>query len=237
MKYLFKLGHQPEISKAEIFSLIQMQDKWCGVASENKDRLILTSEQIEPKKLMQRLGGTIYIGEEIDPKGEDLQEQIVNYLSENSNDTKIDFAVTGEGAEEMLMPIKNNLQKSGRSARFVKLENTASIKYNNLVEQGSHINIVDDELYVTKAIQPFEQMKRHGRDRPKADPKSGMLPPKLARIMLNLAKVQPGENLLDPFCGSGTILMEAVSIGLDEVTGNDKEQKAVNSSRENLEWL
>lgn len=237
MKYLFKLGHQPEISKAEIFSLIEQQGKWCGIADQKDDLLILTSEEIDPEDLMKRLGGTIYIAEKINPEGENLQEKVLNYLVESSDGNKIDFAISGLNSEELLMPTKKKLQEKGHSARFVKLENTASIKYNNLVEQESHINIFKEELYVTKAIHPFEQMKKHGRDRPEADPESGMLPPKLSRILLNLAQVRVEDKLLDSFCGSGTVLMEAASIGLEDIVGNDLEQKAVEASRKNLEWL
>ena len=36
------------------------------------------------------------------------------------------------------------------------------------------------------------------------------MPPRLARIMVNLSACTPGKVLLDPFCGVGTILQEAL---------------------------
>jgi len=42
---------------------------------------------------------------------------------------------------------------------------------------------------------------------------------------------------LDPFCGSGTILQEALLLGVKKVIGSDISQKAVQDTRSNLEWL
>lgn len=237
MKYLFKLGHQPEISKAEIFSLIDQQDKWCGVADRQGDKLILSSEEIEPSQMMEKLGGTVYIAEKINSEGSNIKEQITNYLEDNSQGGKIEFTISGKDSTDLLLPVKRELQDRNQSARFVKLENTASIKYNNLVDSGTHLNIFDEELYATKAIQPFEQLKAHDYERPASDPESGMLPPKLARIMLNLAQVEQNDNLLDPFCGSGTILLEAASTGRKKLLGSDKEEQAIKASEQNLDWI
>ena len=43
-------------------------------------------------------------------------------------------------------------------------------------------------------------------------------------------------NLLDPFCGVGTILQEAMISGID-VIGVDIDNESVEASRENLNWL
>lgn len=237
MKYLFKLGHQPEISKSEIFSLINQQGKWCGVVGQQDDRLVLSSEELDTSQLMQRLGGTVYIAKKVNSQGDNMKEKIVNYLDENSKEGKIEFAISGKNSADLLMPVKRELQDRDRSARFVKLKNTASIKYNDLVDSGTHLNIFGDELFVTKAIQPFEKLKTHDYGRPAADPESGMLPPKLARIMLNLAQVGSDDYLLDPFCGSGTILLEAASMGMKNLLGSDKEEQAITDTEQNLDWI
>lgn len=90
--------------------------------------------------------------------------------------------------------------------------------------------------------------------RPKRDAFVGMLPPKLAQIMLNLAsgiwKMEDGgaaiansqipnsnsQTILDPFCGTGVILQEAVLMGYS-VYGTDLSEKMVRYSRDNLNWL
>ena len=55
--------------------------------------------------------------------------------------------------------------------------------------------------------------------------------------MINLAvQLKPLDYILDPFCGSGTILQEAILMGYRAI-GSDIEQKAVENSEKNLEWF
>jgi DNA modification methylase len=43
----------------------------------------------------------------------------------------------------------------------------------------------------------------------------GKFYPQLAKSLLNLAQLKPGQTVLDPFCGSGTVLLEGYLNGLD----------------------
>jgi len=61
----------------------------------------------------------------------------------------------------------------------------------------------------------------------------GSMHPKLARCMVNLTRVKRGESLLDPFCGTGGILIEAGIIGA-RVIGSDLDYKMVEGTKENL---
>jgi len=62
------------------------------------------------------------------------------------------------------------------------------------------------------------------------------MPPRIARIMVNLSSCTPGKVLLDPFCGVGTILQEALLAGA-KVVGVDVNPWCVKAANENLEWL
>ncbi len=59
------------------------------------------------------------------------------------------------------------------------------------------------------------------------------LHPRLARTLVNLARVSYGGKLLDPFCGTGGILLEASLIGA-EVIGSDVDAEMVAGSRKTL---
>jgi len=61
------------------------------------------------------------------------------------------------------------------------------------------------------------------------------LSPRLARTLVNLAGLQPGQTVLDPFCGSGTILTEAYGKSL-RCLGLDSSASRVQDARENLRW-
>src|SRR5271155_3954522 len=56
--------------------------------------------------------------------------------------------------------------------------------------------------------------------------------PKLSRALVNLSGVQPGEAFLDPFCGTGSLLIEASIIGAEPV-GVDLARKMVRGARRN----
>ncbi len=88
----------------------------------------------------------------------------------------------------------------------------------------------------TLAVQDFEGQSSRDYGRPRRDPRRGILPIQLARILVNLALPKPGGTLLDPFCGIGTILQEALLLD-HEVIGSDIDPKAIEDSRANLEWL
>ena len=74
--------------------------------------------------------------------------------------------------------------------------------------------------------------------RPMRDAFVGMLPPKLAQIMINLAVGQKSKDytILDPFCGTGVILQEAALMNYS-VYGTDLSEKMIRYSRDNLNWL
>ena len=77
-------------------------------------------------------------------------------------------------------------------------------------------------------------MKKRGTKRPAPHPDVA-LSPRLARTLVNLAGLKPGQTILDPFCGSGTILVEAYAKSL-RCLGLDSRASRVQETRENLRW-
>jgi tRNA G10 N-methylase Trm11 len=78
---------------------------------------------------------------------------------------------------------------------------------------------------------------RVDRSKPFAIAKKGLLPPKVARMMVNIASQgqTEGKVLWDPFCGSGTVLMEANEMGLS-VIGSDIDKEQLAGCEKNLRW-
>ncbi|MBI5230354.1 MAG: methyltransferase domain-containing protein [Candidatus Magasanikbacteria bacterium] len=100
--------------------------------------------------------------------------------------------------------------------------------------------VIKKNIYVarTSAVQNFADFSKRDYERPAADSKSGMIPPKIARSMINLAQIQAGENILDPFCGSGTILMEAALLHPHhKLYGSDMSTRAIQDTKKNFNWL
>jgi tRNA G10 N-methylase Trm11 len=65
-----------------------------------------------------------------------------------------------------------------------------------------------------------------------------MLPPKLARMMVNLAQIPHDGTVLDPFCGGGTVLMEgALATNALHLIGSDNDAKQISDTLANNAWL
>jgi tRNA G10 N-methylase Trm11 len=141
--------------------------------------------------------------------------------------------------------LKKELRGDDRAVRFVTSKepqlSAVTIHRNGLDKRGKEFvlfkssqNIV---LGVTTAVQDYQAYGVRDFGRPAANPKSGMLPPKVCQMMLNIAQVQSSDILLDPFCGSGTMLQEALLLGIHEVHGSDNDVQAVKDTQENIRWL
>lgn len=232
--YLFQLGHQPLLSRAEILNVLTTQK--ISFTSERQTGNLLfidTQKSIDGAKFINQLGGTIKIMEQmsdVQPK----PSSVAKYLHELIPVGKINFSLTGA---PFALLIKKELKNLDRSVRYIEPKNTATILHNNLVETNSDITIFENKVFVTKGIQDLEGFSERDYGRPQTDSKSGMLPPKLARMMINLAGANHDDIILDPFCGSGTVLMEAADLGFLNIAGTDLSPKAVQDSAKNLTWL
>lgn len=86
----------------------------------------------------------------------------------------------------------------------------------------------------TAWVPDSASMKQRGTLKPAPHPDIAMSP-RLARTLVNLADLRPGQTVLDPFCGSGTILIEAYAKSL-RCLGLDSRSARVQQARENLQW-
>ena len=117
------------------------------------------------------------------------------------------------------------------------LQKTGNIKV-KLKEPQSLIRLVayDEIIYI--AVEKYHLNKKHFEEiKPHKRPffYPGSMSPKLARCMVNLSRVKENELVLDPFCGTGGILIEAGLIGC-KVVGSDINWKMKNGTAINLEY-
>ncbi len=144
------------------------------------------------------------------------------------------------------MYIKRAMQDGGSSIRLVIPEfnslalASVLITKNLLLEKGAEICILASttKVYVAKTlvVQDFEDYGRRDYQRPVRDEKQGMIPPKVAQMMINYAAAKSGDTLLDPLCGIGTIVQEGVLMGY-KFLGSDINERAIVGSETNLEWF
>lgn len=252
--YAFIPGTHPALSLAELRAL-----------NVGKPSIITpayfvfeTGSELDATALQYRLGGTIKIVSIIETTDADSIETVfdINHLLSvyfAQSEEKILFGVSayGEVPRNLLAKLrragfeaKKNLGAAEYSARFLfdptGIVKTAAVEKSHLIDRGAEIVVLVDgeKLHVGKTLtlQDFESYSERDYGRPVRDTKSGTLPPKLAQIMINLTAQHLSTTLLDPFCGSGTVLQEAIRMGYTNVIGSDLSDKAVNDSQMNLTW-
>ncbi|OIO19847.1 MAG: hypothetical protein AUJ23_01415 [Candidatus Magasanikbacteria bacterium CG1_02_32_51] len=236
MQCIFELGHQPHISTAEVLAILKREKIKYEVLSTKNDYFILDVKSTEDKieKLSPDFGGIIQVGVQIESK-EFPQKIIVDYL-QTQESGKINFSISPTNSK-LAINIKKELKALGKSVRYVETKNTASILHNKLLESKSHFTVFQNSVYKTIFIQDIEGFTQRDYYRPVTDNISGMLPPKLSRTMINLSGCNKDAVILDPFCGSGTILNEALSLGFNHIIGSDISPKAIEDSKKNISWM
>ena len=233
MQYVFILGHNPKLSLAEILAVLPK----AKIVDQSSSFLIIDHEPIDCFEVLDRLGGTIKIGEII---GNQISRKVtIEKLKQIKSDSKLNFAISYYDAKpnNLGMEIKKELKVAGISCRLVvskdKALSSVVVKKNKCHE---FLVLGNKWLAQTCAVQDFEDYSHRDYGRPIRDMISGSLPPKLAKIMINLAQLPVGETILDPFCGSGTVLQEALLLWY-KVIGSDIADKAINDSERNLQWF
>ncbi len=245
-QYIFILGSNPDLSNAEIDSFFDQP----SITSLTPNIILLKFSQplIEPQKILDRLGGTIKIIEHKSTSHDDYQTTIQDFLIQYPNlprDIGVSYYHFNTNFFTKLINLKKDLRKQQLSIRLITNQdgsplNAATLTKNQLTTKGLEVVSVKtaDTIYTgtTLAYQNIDWYTQRDYGKPKPDPVSGMLPPKLAQIMLNLAHLKPQETIYDPFCGSGVILQEALLQNF-HIIGSDISPIAINNTIANLKWL
>lgn len=245
-QYFFILGKNPGLSILEITSQIN------GKIINLSDSFLILQlpEKIDHNFWQEKLGGTIKIGLILGEQ-DGFKPSLAAKLLENFRRPHFGFSFYGSNNslanqdKEWAMEIKNQLKQKNVSSRWVvakeKSLSSVVIMKNKLITEGIEFCFLTtaSKSYFgqTLSCQKFEDYSHRDFDRPARDIEEGMLPPKLAKIMINLAMVSNKQVVLDPFCGSGTILQEAILMGHQHLIGTDLSENAIANSQKNIKWL
>ncbi|MBB1564212.1 hypothetical protein HG434_003035 [Candidatus Saccharibacteria bacterium] len=299
--YITLLGRQPEISLAELAAVFgadcvnRISQQFAKVQTSQFDittlggtikcAKVITELPASRTDKASLLAASRFITQHYQAKWAHSPHKITLGLS------TYDLAVGARDVQKTGLILKSSLKKSGTSLRLIPNDQPAlstATTHNNKLGGSPHkvelllVKTTDRRLIIaeSRGVQNITAYTRRDRHRPKRDAFVGMLPPKLAQIMLNLALgagsltrqrscgnsvTRSASNLsdkpmvlrtalpdafdleetagsrtavtiLDPFCGTGTVLQEALLAGYD-VVGTDLSQKMVDYTAENLSWL
>ena len=169
-----------------------------------------------------------------------LDGQLSGFLSFDSGSFTYGVSIFGDSTlpKTLLSDMKNILEEGGHHARYITSREGKALS--SVVVDKEHaqelVVIRLKEHFVvgkTVAVQPYDAWSTRDYGRPHADAKSGMLPPKVARMLVNIAmgetfasRGERQKTILDPFCGMGTILAEGYMSGC-RVIGCDTSESVV----------
>ncbi len=234
--YLFILGRDTELSLLELESYFLGRKIEYKVVKNKKEVLHLKLKKQNFQKMIQDLGGVSKIIEIIDDLNKESlysgkKNKFVYALStyDNSDTTKVKALLKERFKEEK---IKAMLKKSQRKEPY--LMPSEVIKF-NLLSEGFEIVLFNKKIGKTIACYNPKEYEIRDKKRPVQRPLHTMSL-RLAKILTNLTAAKPGATILDPFCGIGTLLQEALLEGYN-VMGVDKDPSCIRSSQKNLVWI
>lgn len=253
-KHFLVFGSHPKLSWAEFLACYP---NLAASAVFLEKAAIVSDAAWSDDKLVNQLGGTVKLGDIIwETAASAVDEQaLADWIMANPRGERVlfGFSVYGESAalkkklSRLPVALKRELKTRGRSVRWVTSQrdeplSPAAVTKLKLTSEGYDFVLLAHEnkaaVGLTTQAQDADAWSLRDYGRPAREAKVGMLPPKLARMMVNLAQVPDGGVLLDPFCGSGTILMEAaLATQAGKILGSDIDPRQIKDTNANLDWL
>ena len=253
MKHFLFFGNHPRISLAEYRSIRTSLE-----APTLIGHAALTNDPAwDGDALMRQLGGTIKLGDIIQeiPVERCTADALKKIVLADRRADQVVFGMTIIGGTTKMqkdfgrfpIQLKHLLKDEDIRSRWVTGQDSnelspAAVSKLKLTSEGYDFVLVIHKgivsIGLTSHVQDADAWSERDYGRPERDDFAGMLPPKLARMMVNIAGVQDGDTVLDPFCGNGTILMEtALATRAKKIIGSDLIEKQTESTKKNTEWL
>ena len=218
MKLLYELsGENPDMAAAEIACVAEIETRSTGIAvaeTKHPEETLRLAETHAVSELLGVCRGT----------AEDLKALMQNLAIEADaayccRARKIHPAVVEEsltGIERMMGSL---------------IKGTVSLKNPGVVFRAV---FTDGLCYLGRVIYDIDRGSYASRNPNKrAYFHPGVMMPLFARAIVNLTRVKKGETLLDPFCGTGGILLETALLGIKGV-GSDFDTEMLSGCRKNL---
>jgi len=229
MKCMFAFGRDPELSLLELESWLKNRKIRHKFLETSKSLAIVSLPRMDFKRVISQLGGTTKIAEILENKD--------YYSGEKS---KIKYAISDHGHRDIVglkKKVKSSLKALGLKA-MLKTPRKSNIldPSESLRVAKSGFELLAYKDYVGKVIAISNPRSYGERDEAKPRKRREQaISIRLAKILINIA-AKPNDNVLDPFCGYGVILQEAMLLGHNAI-GVDNNAQCIKASQKNLEWM
>lgn len=249
MKYLFFLGNHPMLALAEIQSLLDFLGIESTSQSLSSDLYEVNTNIELPHDIIDRLGGTIKIAQHIsdsDTYDAPMLEQIIDEKDRVFGLSFYNIQIRTFEILTLSKRIKKIIQAKDRKINFLVPRDGTALTSAQIIKKisGRGIEIIvlsnKGKFIIAKTVgsQNIDRWSRLDYGIPYSDPQKGMLPPKLAQIMINLALSSDTKNpiIYDPFCGCGRVMMQC-SLSHFSSYASDIDKKSVSNTKANMQWL
>jgi len=231
MNLIFELSKEHKtLPKAEIVACLDAERVSYGVIDSNENIMIIKADIKEEKikRLARRLSMTFFIDKLLFSSLSSIKE-IKKYAEASTIEKKGSIAIRCKNRSNTIdsQPVIQTLAKVYSEDRVVALENP-EVEIRGLID--------DEQIYVGLKLAEIDRQqfeKRKVQYRPFFSPIS--IHPKLARALVNLSLIKKDELMLDPFCGTGGMLIEAGLIGA-KIVGGDIENKMIEGCKRTLDF-
>lgn len=252
LNYIAILGRQPELGLVELESILGARN-----LRPFGQQAALLSRPAD----IARLGGSVKVGRVIAELAADeinsmlfdggVWDEVLKVARQIEGKVTFGLSVYGgrksakdvqaAAAKELkarLAQIVNGSVRAVTSQSRGRELSAAQVKFNKLLAKGFELLVVYNGkdaavVALTIGVQDIDWYSKRDYDRPARSAKVGMLPPKLAQVLVNTTHAPV---VADPFCGTGVVLQEALLNGR-EACGSDLSAEMVAATRENLPWL
>ena len=235
MKQFFILGRNPELSREELFSYLDARDMKYKEILFEENYLVL---ELDFEFDIQELGGTIKQGK---IEFEDTIFGFAEFLGKNDlvQEDKFTYSLFGNAEIDLLKNyFKENRQKAilKHGGKNLHLQEGPEVKFPN----ADHLFFAyetEKTFYFGKILQEYNynEVKKRDLGRPYSREELD-ISARLSKILINLSGTKKDDLLLDPFCGIGGIMQEAL-IKKINVYGSDKDFMAIQNCQKNMQWL
>jgi len=231
MKFLFYLsGEHPDLPGSEVEAVLAGEGI-CHNVEYSKKRLLIVDAKTKNFNFITRLAMT-KIEAEFVIKSNSLSEAAKAINKKISNDNYKNYKTFAVRCTPL--DSKNSMEIEKELGK--KLKETSNLDVNLKTPDITVSCFTDCDFFAGIKINTCGNKRfdsRKAQHRPYFSPVS--MHPKIARVLVNLARIKTGDTVLDPFCGTGGILIEAGLMGM-KITGSDIDERMVRGCNENLRF-
>jgi tRNA (guanine10-N2)-dimethyltransferase len=225
MRLLVELsGENADLAGAECLAVADSEGH-CQSTPRNDGRVLVLDTQASPEILANRLALAWSVSEHLCSCPIARLEERLAKVDVPSGSFRVRVErLDPSHPSELGKALSRKLGELFSGDRKVDLENP-DFELRVLLAGRAHVGIHK------RTIDRASFETRRSENRPFNHPIS--LHPRLARTLVNLTGVRQGQLLLDPFCGTGGVLLEAGLIGAIPI-GGDVDARMIGGTRDNL---